>query len=275
MMIQRATIVRAARRRPTPARHFVSVAPRSKVVQAFAGQLITIHPDDSRGPWIIQLPTVGVVNGTFAGVRASALSNTPVTIRSVGGFPIVDMLLGTIALQYTQPLRGNLMFYYSSTQAAWYVYEDFYPRRVEHWTADAITAVGTQSLTWKFVPQFMGHDPVVMTVDSAGLFTAVRPFNARLEIAGEWTFAMGAANSSAEFRVTPTFVNNSGRGRLDMRRIRQPFAHHNALSFVQSGSMPGSLQAYSGDSMEFVAQGIGADGSTVNLNSMDLFISMG
>ena len=94
--------------------------------QATSGDLVTIQPDDPRGPWTIELPDPSenaANNGWFVVVKATGFGETPVTITALGTASIEDANLAEKASSVALVFVANAIeFTYNQVRNSWQVY---------------------------------------------------------------------------------------------------------------------------------------------------------
>ena len=151
---------------------------------ASSGELVTISPDDPRGPWTIELPdpqASAANNGWFVVVKAIEYGDTPVTITCLGTASIEEPDLGAKRQAVVVVLAGHSTeFTYNAARNTWCVYRsDSTPQHMAilYGQPDQITGNNQTLVNWngELHHPFYGVPDTAagtITVPYAGLYLA-------------------------------------------------------------------------------------------------------
>ncbi len=141
---------------------------------------------------------------------------------------------------------------------------------VEFWQATPITGMNAETIQWTFLPIFTGQTPQILT-EASGVFTfqtvgAVVDFQYSTHI----SFEYAANNSEANYLITPTY---SGSGLSTLLPILDSDSSTRAGSFGRTAIGIGTVIAAVADTVTFIANSAGTNGSDVDLLNMFLQVT--
>ena len=137
---------------------------------------------------------------------------------------------------------------------------------LEVWQATPILSMNVTVIQWTFIPLFIGQVPEIFS-NAAGVFTFLT-VNAALDISltTHVSFEYAANNSEANYSIAPTFVGSGIHTLLSIldadssTRSTLPGA-----GFGRTAYSAGSVLAASGDTLSYIGDSGGTNGSDVDL----------
>ena len=133
---------------------------------------------------------------------------------------------------------------------------------VEFWQATPITGMNAETIQWTFLPIFTGQTPQILT-EASGVFTFQSVGSAiDFQLSSHISFEYSANNSEADYSITP---NYSGAGVSSLLPILDADSSARSGSFGRTALAIGAVIAQTADTVSYVGDSAGTNGSDVDL----------
>jgi hypothetical protein len=141
---------------------------------------------------------------------------------------------------------------------------------LEVWQATPILSMNVTTIQWTFIPIFTGQTPQLLS-EASGVFTFLTNGAAiEFQLNPHISFEYAANNSEASFSITPTY---SGAGVSTLLPILDADSSARLGSFARTPFNRGTILAALSDTLSFVGDSAGTNGSDVDLVNMFLQVS--